>query len=320
MKTDPAFESWVTRFLEGSIDPETLRQLEDRLAKDPVARAHFRRVANLDGGLREWSAIRSAQMAWNEKGSALSGHARRSFWPGWSAAAAIALGGLLTGVLSSSLVFARTLSQREPVGVHLPLANGDFSAEITPLADGPPSRTGWWSGDFSRVCGAEQGVTPPVGNKMLRMLRADNRHTPPGGGQQSGEMWQLVDVSTLRSQIGSKPARIEVSAQFNSARIPPGERYTFALTAYAFDAEPEEFSELWKNQKERALSHVSKAELSDDDPKSWQRISAQLLLPSEANVLLVCVRAAAPPKSSDAHGVVTFPGQYIADVALRWLP
>ncbi|MEY5027003.1 MAG: hypothetical protein RLZZ244_2531 [Verrucomicrobiota bacterium] len=324
MKTEPTLEGLVARFLEGTLDQECLGQLEDRLERDPEARAYLRRTANLDGGLRDWAAVEGARKAWarageeGESASSLRGGWR---WPAWPVAAAIALGGMLAG-LSGTLLLAKGFGFLGAEPVLLPVANGNFESEPAPRGDGLPSVYGGWSGDFSRVSGAEQEVLPPAGSKaMLRFLRADNRNSPPGGAQAVSELWQIVDLRPIRARLGRGAAMVELSAQFNAARSEGGREYHFGLSLMAFQGGPEKAPIVWKHPRETGLASISERGRFDEDPSVWQRSTVRVHVPAEADSLLMavyCVEGAA------TRGVLTepavFPGHYVTDVSLSLIP
>jgi hypothetical protein len=324
MKTDPTLEGLVARFLEGTLDAECLGQLEDRLERDPKARAYLRRTANLDGGLRDWAAVEGARKAWAQAGedgesaSSLRGGWR---WPAWPVAAAIALGGMLAE-FSATLLFAKSLGFRGADPVLLPVANGSFESEPTPGVDGLPSVYGQWSGDFNRVTGSEQGVLPPAGSRaMLRFLRADNRNSPSGGAQAVSELWQIVDLRPIRARMGRGAAMVELSASFNAVRSEVGRPYYYGLSITAFQGGAEKAPAVWRNPREVGLVSSSQRGLFNLDPSEWQRSSVRVQVPPEADSILMAVYCVESPST---RGVLTepavFPGHYVTDVSLSLIP
>ena len=313
-------DSLTALYLEGRLDQSQLEQLEALLDADPTARARFRQLCNLDTALNDWAPIQAAQSAWAEATESVLPAQKRNRWIAWPAAAAIALGGLLTGFLSGSLVSARALSPKEARSVPLPLVNGNFDAAQPPSTDGPPKEFAQWGGDFSRVTGEDQGIRPPNGRRMLRFLRADNAQSPKTKGQAASELWQTIDLRPLREQLGNKPAHLELSALFNSTPIPEGRHFAFGVSAYAFQSDSGDGADLWSRHRDAALASGGKIELSDSDPATWQRITTQILVPPDATVLLVTARVGSADRLPPGSPVVEFPGQYMANVSLRLLP
>lgn len=318
MSSKPSLDSLASAYLGGSISAEDLLLLEELLLSNPDARREFRRLTNLDSALRDWAPICAAQAAWAD--AAPTSQPKRRRWQVWSAAAALVFAGLVTGFASGSLVSARSLAAREIRSISMPLANGNFESPEAPAAKGCPKEFGKWSGDFNAVVSQDQGIQAPAGHKMLRFLRADNQLTTPNSTPSiSGELWQLVDLHSFRSTFGEKSATVELSALFNSAPIPEGQRYSFGISAFAFQGTPDDAAFLWKHRHDVALVSTDKEELSDNDPSTWQKLTTQFVVPPDADLILIHIRTAPKPFPHDLKSTVVFPGQYTADVSLRLL-
>lgn len=315
----PSLESLSALYLAGDLDQTGLTQLEELLSANPAARAQFRRLCNLDTALHEWAPICAAQSAWASAGEAVTPAQKRGNWMAWPAAAAIALGGIIAGFLSGSMASARMLSPKEVRSVPLPLANGNFDTPEAPSTNGLPRAFAKWGGDFCQVTNEDQGIRPPNGGRMLRFLRADNSQSPRGEVQGTGELWQLVDLRPLREQLGNKPVKVELSALFNSTPFPEGPGFTFGVGAYAFDGDSADGAELWSRHRDSALASAGKSEPIDGDPATWQTITTQVIVPPQATVLLVAVRVNSNNRRPAPTATVQFPGQYMANVALRLL-
>jgi hypothetical protein len=83
-------EALFTRWSDGSLSPDEIRELEVALLADPAARRLFRRHANLDTGLHGWAEERATPTPW----LGLQTAARRpSRWPIAIAAAILLLAG-----------------------------------------------------------------------------------------------------------------------------------------------------------------------------------------------------------------------------------
>ncbi|MEI6716032.1 MAG: hypothetical protein WCO60_19965 [Verrucomicrobiota bacterium] len=317
MKPHPSFESLTSAFLDGSISPEKLTELEDLLLQDPEARKAFRQIANLDSALHDWAPICAAQAAWADAAPLSPQSRRTSRWQTWSAAAALVSAGILTGFISGSMVSGRSLTARETKSIELPLKNPNFDGPESPSLDGCPNTFGVWGGDFCVVTGAENDIHPPDGHGMLRFLRADNRTTPPNVGSVSAEQWQVIDLRPLRNAFGGHPAKIEFSAEFNSIPMTEGPHYSFGISFYSFNGEAKDAEYLWSHRRELCLSGTEKEELNDNDPASWQKISAQIVTPPDADLVLVQVRVCPKPMPKGLKSAVEFPGQYVANSSLR---
>ena len=77
-----------------------------------------------------------------------------------------------------------------------------------------------WSGDFCRIVGAEQGIAPKQGKKMLRFLRSDNEQTETGAVTYVGEAAQVMDLRPFHAEIANGAAAVELSAWFQSIPSP----------------------------------------------------------------------------------------------------
>ena len=186
--------------------------------------------------------------------------------------------GLVIGMLSASMVFAYVMPRREPVRQQLlPLADPSFEAAEPIPAKGIPAKSGMWSGDFCRIVGAEQGIVPRQGKKMLRFLRSDNEETEAGAVTYVGEAAQVIDLRPFHAEIADGAAAVELSAWFQS--IPaPAERYEFAVKAAAFHGEMSGRAKpLGSAGLERELCHAVGG--GHGRSANWQQVSTSLTLP-----------------------------------------
>jgi hypothetical protein len=178
-----------------------------------------------------------------------------------------------------------------------------------------PVKAGFWSGDFSRVVGADQDVVPKHGERMLRFLRADYQGKPKRGSYVA-DLWRLVDLRGRPLCPAGSTVMARVMMSFNASPFPAGEAYRSSASLFALDAAAVE--RLLPNDilglidASLAMAHKTDAPL-DRDPRSWQAEHCELQLPPGTDFLLVRVGV--------AHGTVEqqcedFPGHYIDDVKL----
>lgn len=324
-KSSPEFDRLVRWFLAGGgelgLDQESLDQLESLLASDPEARRRFRREANLDMALHEWATIAGSQAAWAMPEADRSGRAAASRLA-WRPTAAVLAVGLLVGMLSSTMIFAATLPWRERVR-SIRVADLAWRWESPPGQQGIPDTFDTWGGDYSRLVGVDQGVRPPGNGPMLRMLRSDNDRDSGGGISNAGELWRFIDLRPLRQRLGSGPLRLEFAAAFNATPHEGDERYQFAVGMHAFaDDAPEGFAALWRRYKQRdeSITSVLGRQVADIDLASWQNVSVHMVVPPEATVLLVHTSIGRMPVPPAGSGPVQFPGHYVGDLSLRFVP
>ncbi len=220
--------------------------------------------------------------------------------------------GLVIGLLSASVVFAYVTPRREPVRSRLlPLADSSFEGGKPFPAQGLPTSSGRWSGDFCRVVGAEQGVAPIHGDKMLRFLRSDNEKTETGNATYVGEAAQVIDLRPFRAELAHGDAVVELSAWFQSIPL-PGERYEFAVKAAAFHGDLADAPMLWEARD----MHGSYAMRSAAATTKWQQVSTSVSVPNDADFLVIeCTVARKGTRAK--QGAVEFAGHYVDGVQVR---
>lgn len=239
--------------------------------------------------------------------------ARRFAWLSWRPLAAAAAG-VVFGLFCAAVAWAYTGPRAaELIERVLPLANGDFESAEQPAADGMPSRFGVWSGDFASVVGAEQGVEPKHGQRMLRVLRSDSRLTPPGEDTRVGDMMQLVDLRPFKAEVASGNAVIELTASANMVAAKPGEKFTFRAVILAFSGRPEEMGDYLKVWQTALACAASPLNL-DDDPGTWQTTTVRMLLPANTDFVMIKVPMDQEKPSTSGH--IEFAGHYVDDLRL----
>jgi hypothetical protein len=227
-----------------------------------------------------------------------------------------AAAGLVFGMFCTSVVFAYA-KPKSSVAVTrlLPLEDADFESGLQVPARGIPARAGVWSGDFSRVVVAENGITPKHGQRMLRFLRSDNELLPQNERSYVGEVAQVIDLRPMRAELLGAEQLVEVSAQFNSIAAPPGDTYEFAVKAAAFRGDIADAPRLWED-REASASRSNRSVVADPDGGKWQRVAAPLVVPPDADFLVIeCAVVFKGPQVE--RGAAEFPGHYVDQVEVR---
>lgn len=302
MTTNPdEFDALVTAWLMGELTPDQAARLGALVEADPVLRDRLLVLADLHACLatdeRLWTSRQEPTQASRPK---------RRVPAAWAFAA-----GLLLGVVSVVFGFPFSGTGPQPSLRPLPLVDGDFESGDSPHTTGLPNRTGLWGGDFSTiVTGSDQGISPFKGRRMFRFLQSDfegERFTRSA----TGEVFQVVDLREWPRP--SSPVAVEVAGWVNAVRVMPGEDYRWVVHVFAFETDPTtrrgEADYHWLYRDCLAAAH--RRDVPDDgDPSAWQRISAELLVPSAANYLVVSfgVVRARPAPTADP---VQFPGHYL---------
>jgi len=323
------FRTLVHAYLDGVADEVEVTRLEAMLAGDPKARDEYLRLADLHACLAvdealwvgrrpmEASAADVPVGARDEaRDEAASSRARPATWsPLMAGPLPAAFAGLLVGLLGAGLASAYVVPRLPPVLSRQTLIDEGFESGPSPRPQGMPVKVGFWSGDFSRVVGADQGISPQHGGRMLRLLRADYEGKPKGGSYVA-DLWQLVDLRGRLANTAGGTVTARLTVSHNASDFPADEFYRSSASLFALDTatvarlKPNDVPALVESSL--AMSQKTDAPL-DRDPRSWQAEHCDLILPAGADFLLIRVGV--------AHGTVEqqredFPGQYIDDVKL----
>lgn len=305
----------MDRWREGQISDEELRRLTEALGT-PEGRATLRGDWFLEAALP--NALRTSPILKLAQTLAPMGPSQGRTWTSWLAwrPLAAAAAGLVIGMFCTSVVFAYT-QPRLPVVVSkaIPLGDAGFESGLQVPARGIPARAGTWSGDFLRVVGAEDGITPKHGQRMLRFLRADNELTPNGERCYVGSVAQVIDLRALRAESAAADQLMEVSAQFNALAMPPGANHEFAIKTAAFRGDIADAPRLWDDH-EASVSRANRSVIADSDVATWQRVALPVVVPMDADFLVI-EGAVVFKGPQAAQGVAEFSGHYIDQVEVR---
>ncbi len=255
--------------------------MEALLLEDAGFREEYLRYINTDLGMR--SRVR--------KSSAKSGRpsaeqpTSRSFWLKWSPVSAAAAG-LVAGLLSTSMLFGYMMPSLQKVTT---LLWEDFESGLAPLSENLPLLPGQWSGDYSEVSRATQGVTPEGESKMLRFLRADYGGKPLPDSF-SSDVFRLIDVCPHQQRFVDGESMVQLAAKFNAAPFPKDEIYTSTLTIFALD-EVLIGNELLRGSNQisaESLAYSRSSKLAmDRDTATWQKLSSELRIPPQTQYLMI---------------------------------
>lgn len=163
---------------------------------------------------------------------------------------------------------------------------------------GLPHGFNYWRGPACVFSAAQQGITPLEGRGMLQFNSS-------GPGKDS-EVWQLMDLRPRQAMLRRGNVKISTTTWFNRIHGAAGTAKKFGLTIAAFKGNPKDADELWRHRNERALAMTDKELISDDDPATWEKVEVSMILPSDADFLLIRIRAIAP-----GNGTANpFPGHF----------
>ena len=281
MNTNETRLELIRRCRDGDATTEELEQLEVLLLEDANFREEYLRYTNISLGLRSQTRKSSAKI---ERAPAAQPTSRSS-WLKWSPVNAAAAG-LAIGLLSTSMVFVYVMPSLREVTT---LLWEDYESGPAPLAENLPLFPGRWSGDYSEVTEATQGVTPQDGSKMLRFLRADyeGRHLPDSF---SSDVFRLIDVRQHRQAFADGEAVVQLTTRFNAVPFPEDEIYTCTLTIFALD-DSLIGNEMLRNSNvisAESLANSRSSKLAmDRDPATWQKLSNELRVPPQTQYLMI---------------------------------
>ena len=174
-----------------------------------------------------------------------------------------------------------------PVPANL-ITNANFEvAEPTYIFGFPglPTTYGDWGGDPSQIVTAERGIVPLAGQRMMRFDAAGNTADPL---LNSGEVWQIVDVSSHATQIASGNARALVSAWFNRVSGDAQTDTSFGVTMSAFTGTVSNF---WNDVVGGAYTAAGFGVTTDSDVATWEEAAGQWPIPIGTTYMAVRVGA-----------------------------
>lgn len=170
------------------------------------------------------------------------------------------------------------------------LRGGSFESGARLTRGGLPRIPGEWRGDMSAMVAPTAGVTPRDGAKMLRFLRPEDGRAPKPNLYSSSDVWQMIDVRSLRQLNQVKgPLLVEARAFFNTGKTGAAEmRYTIRLVAWHGSAQSASYA--WKNTlaaPEAVVATATNEFSADADPTTWEPLRTDLSLSEEVDWLLI---------------------------------
>ncbi|RFC46275.1 MAG: hypothetical protein DVB28_000111 [Verrucomicrobia bacterium] len=305
---DLAFLERILRFQEGSLSETALPDFEHEISTNPHKRRLF-----IEAQQRSL-AIRNQFLA--EEHQPIPTH--RTFWiwrslfssPIWAIAA-----GLVIGFFSATLISKETVNSQSKPLLSAKLAMLDHGA---PPPIGVPHAPGIWSGDYTEVVSARDGITPYSGSRMLQIQRADHEGKIHPEGSRIGNVWYLVDLRSFRSQSATQSLELHASFRFNSTANSAPETHDCSITIQAVTSDFV-LSGLLQNGAallNQNLAASSRRSLKiDSDPLTWEKLSTELRLPPNAEFALVSFNLAAS-KPTDPKEIIHFEGKYMDELQI----
>jgi hypothetical protein len=307
----------LCRYFDGAITAEEIAELDAALKTRPEARDAFLKEAHLHGALREWGlenrgllelrALPQPTVKTFDQGRRPS----RPLWHPLTAAAAGVVFGLFCASAAWGFASTRVAATASRV---FALVDGSFESRSAPLPSGFPVDFGVWSGDAAETVEMQVGGKKD-GRRVLRFLRAEREPVLARPGAGSCDVYQLVDLRTIKARNRSGKATLELSARFLDSRESVGAPMLFLSRVYAFAGSPAEFADQWPlTQKAALAAGWNSFESGGGTPSVWHPISAQLSLPPQADFAVVHIVAHNPKLTPGTFAV--FGEQFVDDVQL----
>lgn len=311
----------LQRWSDGSITAEELRELTAKLAEPEHQSALLddwllesslpdrlpgASVAALPEALRTSPLLKVSQKAEPQQTRKWTG------WFSWRPLTAAAAG-IVFGMFCTSVVFGFGVSRSLEKVVSL--LQESFESGPAPLVTGVPPEPNVWSGDYSEFVGAQQGVNPAQGKKMLRVLRSDFEGKTSSKPSIMGDVLRVIDVRPYMHEANGGEVVITLSALFNAAPFPEAESYDGEVTLYALGL----LGTTEETVFEDALAYSNgKCGSLDRDPATWQSASTRLLLPPGAEFVMIKVSLRRMPKGSEDRSSLPdpaiFAGHFVDEV------
>lgn len=284
--------------------------MEANLIGDPDFREAYVRYVNLHVALSAaaGTAKSDEQRPPGQVVEIRSGSGARTVWNPFVAAAV----GLILGLLGASVAWAIAPARNVATAERLPyLFDGSFELKPGAVAPGFPSAFGEWSGDEAEVV----GTISKNGRQALRFVRAEGDPIIPNSPANSCDIYQLVDLRSIKEGSADGEATLELSAQFLDKRSLKGEPVHFNCRLFVFSGSPEVLRDEWPLSRREALASGSDLCSSTGGAgDTWKTVTAKVLLPAGADYALVQVVAGkAGARSGPAAG---FGEQFVDDVRL----
>jgi hypothetical protein len=310
----------LSAYVDGVLTPDEKLELEQALLSSAICRAQFWKQTRLHEQLRTISSETKEDAGGKWISPALikqhTSEGTRRNRDFWRRPLTAAVAGIVLSALCTSAVWAYAGQWLAPKSKVVCLSTTDFESISSVPPTGIPSSSGQWSGDYSRLVGAENGVQPHSGHRMLRFLRADNALSSSETPNYVGEAAYIVDLRPHRAELQQGSSQIEITAWFaasdyNSTHNP----FRFLLKAATFNGSPSEAPLLWEDTAHASLSMVQQQTPHAASPGQWQSLTISVPIPPTADLIVFecgVLQCAPRPKS----GTVEFPGHYVDDVSV----
>lgn len=308
--TNPGeFDAMASAWLEGRATAEQVQRLGEMVEATPSARDRLLGLADLHACL-----VTDAKLWASKPEPVRDMPSHRRVPAGWACAVGVAC--VLCGLLGASVVWAmngpKLVATVERVAA---LVDGGFESRTGRLPTGFPTQFGVWSGDESEIVPGDSATN---GKQVLRFIRAEREPGRESDRAASCDVYQLVDLRSLRAAAAEGEASLEFAVQFRDAReAVDTEPVKFICRLYAFAGTPEPLGAEWPlTQKEALATGSGSFDSTGGEPHAWHNVTTKILLPAQAEFAVVHLVAHKP--ITLAGTTAQFGQQFADDVRLTF--
>lgn len=158
---------------------------------------------------------------------------------------------------------------------------------------GWPDDCGYWGGDLCYFVGAEQGIVPPEGTRMLSFIAAA---ASGPSSYEACQVHQLVDLAPFMPVVRSGVAVATATALCNRVSGDSETDTQFYMILRACTGAVPDF------HPNTYIASAIGGVYSDADPGTWELVTVELIIPAEADYLSIGINA-----HEDVHNDLNHP-------------
>jgi type IV secretory pathway VirB2 component (pilin) len=184
--------------------------------------------------------------------------------------------------------------------------NGGFDVVSLAKLGGFPADEGFWTGPAFELTGPAGGVRPAQGGGMLQFFSPPRQDATPV----DSVVWQVVDMRGAPQDFITANGTVDLKAwvQFNRVAGDAHSASKFRISIAAFRGPPGDAAALWAKRNETALAYGEKEIITDNNPRTWEKVEAATKISAMADFAVIEVRAIAPKDTPP--GIDPFPGHF----------
>lgn len=309
--------SLIAAYLDNALSETERAELTQWLKADPANVRQFTEAVMFEEQLRAAAQTQAAQAATEDFAEAPTRRVLPSWFAGWVSWRPLAAG-IIVGIFCASFAWAY-VSPKAPKVIKqaLPLANAGFEEAAAPSPNGIPTTFGNWSGDYAEVVGAQAGIVPKEGQRMLRFVRSDNAVSAAGAAEapRTGNIYQVIDLRPWRQALRDSQATADWSAWFHWAPSEGETGMTFAIHIWSFTGSTSILPSNWKDHLYQETAKSGQRAAFDQTPNTWRQLSASMIVPPDTDFLVVELKAI-PRDPAPSSGPYCFKSGYVDETSL----